>query len=30
VIDREQGGPEAFAARGVPFRALFTKTQLGL
>jgi orotate phosphoribosyltransferase len=30
VVDREQGGPEAFAARGVPFRALFTKTELGL
>jgi orotate phosphoribosyltransferase len=30
VVDREQGGPEAFAARGVPFRALFTKTGLGL
>ncbi len=30
VVDREQGGPGAFAARGVPFRALFTKTELGL
>jgi orotate phosphoribosyltransferase len=30
VVDREQGGAEAFAARGVPFRALFTKTSLGL
>jgi orotate phosphoribosyltransferase len=30
VVDREQGGPEAFAARGVPFRALFTKSGLGL
>ena len=30
VVDREQGGPEAFASRGVPFRALFTKTELGL
>jgi orotate phosphoribosyltransferase len=30
VVDREQGGSEAFAARGVPFRALFTKTSLGL
>ena len=30
VVDREQGGPEAFAARGVPFDALFTKTALGL
>jgi orotate phosphoribosyltransferase len=30
VVDREQGGPEAFEAAGVPFQALFTKTQLGL
>jgi orotate phosphoribosyltransferase len=30
VVDREQGGPEAFASRGVPFRALFTKSSLGL
>jgi orotate phosphoribosyltransferase len=30
VVDREQGGAEAFAARGVPFQALFTKTTLGL
>jgi orotate phosphoribosyltransferase len=30
VVDREQGGPEAFAARHVPFQALFTKTSLGL
>jgi orotate phosphoribosyltransferase len=30
VVDREQGGAEAFAARSVPFRALFTKTSLGL
>jgi orotate phosphoribosyltransferase len=30
VVDREQGGAEAFAARGVPFHALFTKTALGL
>jgi orotate phosphoribosyltransferase len=30
VVDREQGGPAAFAERGVPFRALFTKTELGL
>ena len=30
VVDREQGGPAAFAARGVPFRALFTRTSLGL
>ncbi len=30
VVDREQGGPEAFSARGVPFRALFTRSALGL
>src|SRR5439155_24646951 len=30
VVDREQGGAEAFAARRVPFDALFTKTELGL
>jgi orotate phosphoribosyltransferase len=30
VVDREQGGPAAFEARGVPFRALFTRTSLGL
>jgi orotate phosphoribosyltransferase len=30
VVDREQGGPAAFGARGVPFRALFTKSSLGL
>jgi orotate phosphoribosyltransferase len=30
VVDREQGGPEAFAARGVPYRALFTRSGLGL
>src|SRR5690242_12384221 len=30
VVDREQGGRAAFAERGVPFRALFTKTSLGL
>ena len=30
VVDREQGGAEAFAAAGVPFQALFTKTELGL
>jgi orotate phosphoribosyltransferase len=30
VVDREQGGAAAFAERGVPFRALFTKTSLGL
>jgi orotate phosphoribosyltransferase len=30
VVDREQGGRERFAERGVPFVALFTATQLGL
>lgn len=30
VVDREQGGALAFAERGVPFQALFTKTSLGL
>jgi orotate phosphoribosyltransferase len=30
VVDREQGGAAAFAAHGVPFQALFTKTSLGL
>ena len=30
VIDREQGGAEAFQNAGVPFEALFTKTSLGL
>ena len=30
VVDREQGGADAFADAGVPFQALFTKTQLGL
>jgi orotate phosphoribosyltransferase len=30
VIDREEGGAAAFAARGVPFQALFTKSALGL
>jgi orotate phosphoribosyltransferase len=30
VVDREQGGPAAFAERGVPFRALFTRSALGL
>jgi orotate phosphoribosyltransferase len=30
VVDREQGGPAAFAGRGVPFRALFTRSALGL
>jgi orotate phosphoribosyltransferase len=30
VVDREAGGPAAFAQRGVRFEALFTKTTLGL
>ena len=30
VIDREQGGAAAFAAAGVPYQALFTRTELGL
>jgi orotate phosphoribosyltransferase len=30
VVDREQGGREAFAAAGVPLQALFTRSQLGL
>jgi orotate phosphoribosyltransferase len=30
VIDREEGGAEAFAAAGVPYQALFTKSALGL
>jgi orotate phosphoribosyltransferase len=30
VVDREQGGAEAFAAASVPFQALFTRTQLDL
>jgi orotate phosphoribosyltransferase len=30
VVDREQGGREAFAAAGVPLQALFTKSGLGL
>lgn len=30
VVDREQGGADAFAAAGVPFQALFTRTGLGL
>jgi orotate phosphoribosyltransferase len=30
VVDREQGGREAFAAAGVPLQALFTKSDLGL
>lgn len=30
VVDREQGGAEAFAQAGVPYRPLFTRTELGL
>ncbi len=30
VIDREDGGAERLAATGVPFLALFTRTELGL
>lgn len=30
VVDREQGGADAFAAAGVPYRALFTKSSLEL
>jgi orotate phosphoribosyltransferase len=30
VVDREQGGADAFAAAGVPFQALFTRTELDL
>ena len=30
VVDREEGGAAAFAAQGVPFSALFTKSELGL
>jgi orotate phosphoribosyltransferase len=30
VVDREEGGAAAFAAAGVPFEALFTRTALGL
>jgi len=30
VIDREEGGREAFAAKGMPFQSLFTKTSLGI
>jgi len=30
VVDREDGGPAAFARAGVPFQALFTRTDLGL
>jgi orotate phosphoribosyltransferase len=30
VVDREEGGAAAFAAAGVPYQALFTRTGLGL
>lgn len=30
VVDREEGGGAAFSARGVPFQALFTRSELGL
>jgi orotate phosphoribosyltransferase len=30
VVDREEGGGDAFAQAGVPFQALFTKSGLGL
>jgi orotate phosphoribosyltransferase len=30
VVDREQGGADAFAAAGVPYEALFTRSGLGL
>jgi orotate phosphoribosyltransferase len=30
VVDREEGGAAAIAAAGVPFRALFTTSQLGV
>jgi len=30
VVDREEGGAAAFAAAGVPYQALFTRTSLGL
>lgn len=30
VVDREQGGREAFAAEAVPFEPLFTATSLGI
>jgi orotate phosphoribosyltransferase len=30
VVDREEGGAEAFAAAGVPYQALFTRSELGL
>ena len=30
VVDREQGGREKFGEEGIPFRALFTVTELGI
>jgi orotate phosphoribosyltransferase len=30
VVDREEGGGAAFAAAGVPYQSLFTKSSLGL
>lgn len=30
VVDREQGGADAFASAGVRYQALFTRTSLGL
>ena len=30
VVDREQGGRDAFATAGVPLQSLFTKSELGL
>ena len=30
VVDREEGGADAFAAAGVPYQALFTRSSLGL
>jgi orotate phosphoribosyltransferase len=30
VVDREEGGAEAIAAAGLPFRALYTTSQLGV
>jgi orotate phosphoribosyltransferase len=30
VVDRQEGGAAAFAAHGVPFSSLFTKSELGL
>jgi orotate phosphoribosyltransferase len=30
VVDREEGGAEAIAAAGIPFKALYTSSQLGV